>query len=37
MSEELLLDHLDRRLKRLDYELSPGFRGPRGRATASRS
>lgn len=37
MSEELLPDHLDRRLKRLNYELSPGFRGPRGRAATSRS
>lgn len=37
MPEEVFLDHLDRRLKRLDYELSPGFRGPRGREAASRS
>ena len=35
--EQVFLDELDRRLNRLDYELSPGFRGPRSRESAHRS
>lgn len=32
-NEKYFLDDLDRRLDRLNYELSPGFRGPQGDST----
>lgn len=35
--EQVFLDELDRRLNRLDYELSPGFRGSRSRESTHRS
>jgi hypothetical protein len=35
-AEDIFLDGLLRRLQRLDYELSPGLRGPRGREAASQ-
>lgn len=35
--EKGFLEDLDRRLSRLDYELSPGYRGPRGREATGRT